>query len=231
MQAEAPEPVTPPPPPAPPIAPAFIPPPTPIPVNHFAFVDLSEQTTDSLDAPMLNTPENDLSDLGSGIRTIAGVQFKPGGVVIVGPGETESDETSGAVAVPREVDGIPVGLKARRLYFLQGTHFSAPPGTCIGSYVAHYENGANAPIPIRMGEDVLDWWDQVGPQTEEALSHVVWRGTNGAAARHSTSIRLFMKTWENPYPDLTIESLDMVTGDQDPGRRAASPFLVALTAE
>lgn len=58
----------------------------------------------------------------------------------------------GPVAVPREIDGIPIDRNARRRYFLQGTHFSADPGARIGAYVVHYRDGTRAEIPIRYNE-------------------------------------------------------------------------------
>jgi hypothetical protein len=224
--------------PLPPAAPAMSTPqlaptadPHPIPIGRYTAVDLSRQATESLDASMLNTPGNDLADLGAGSRTLGGVRFTPSGVVTVGPGETQSNLTGGPVPVPREVVGIPIGMKARRLYFLQGTHFDTRLGARIGAYVFHYENGATETAPIRFGADVLNWWDGVGPSSQEALSHVVWRGRNDAAAAHGTGIRLFMKRWDNPHPGFSIESMDMLTGDQPRGHRSPAPFLVALTAE
>jgi hypothetical protein len=192
-------------------------------------VDLSGQVTHSLDQPMLDTPGNDLSDLGPGFRTFAGVQFRPEGVVLVGPGQTGGQFTDGPVAVPREIDGIPIDRKARRLYFLQGTHFSADPGSRIGAYVVHYRDGTTAEIPIRYGDDVLDWWANPGAGSGPAQSQIVWTGHNEAASRSGVDIRLFMKTWINPHPERVIETLDMVTGDQPPGPNAPSPFLVGVT--
>lgn len=51
-------------------------------------VDLSRHLTGPLDEPMLNTPGNDLSDLGPGLKTLRGVSFNVRGVILVGPGET-----------------------------------------------------------------------------------------------------------------------------------------------
>jgi hypothetical protein len=220
----------------PPMQSALAPPPAPIlplpavdPAGSLLPVDLSGQVTHGLDQAMLDTPGNNLSDLGPGILTLAGVQFRTEGVVVVGPGQTESRLTNGPVDVPEEVEGIPIGRKARRLYFLHGTHFWTDPGTRIGAYVVHYQGGTRAEIPIRYGEDVLDWWAHPGAGSGPAESQVVWTGRNDAASRNGVGIRLFMKTWVNPHPERVIESLDMVTGNQPPGTNAPSPFLVAVT--
>jgi hypothetical protein len=233
MQGEPPQYVS------PPAAPVLLapsppsPPPLPAPVlaSHFGLIDLSDQATESLVASMLNTPGNDLSDVGAGIRTLGGVPFNVTGPVLIGAGATEGAETGGAVALPAKVEGIPIGRKAHCLYFLHGTHFSTRPGIRIGSYIIHYQGGSRAEIPLRFGEDVLDWWAGVGPQTQEALNHMVWHGHNDAASRHDTGIRLFMKRWENPEPDTPIETLDMVTGDQPAGPGSPAPFLLGLTAD
>jgi hypothetical protein len=211
--------------------PAPIAEPAPVPIGHFEPVDMSEQITHRLDQSMLEAAGNDIADVGAGLRTIDGVPFDLKGVVLVGSGMTEGDRTSGPVALPASVTGIPIGRKARVLYFLQGTHFSTRPGTRIGAYIAHYRDGSRAEIPLRFGEDVLDWWQGAGPQTEEASSHAVWHGSNEAAASHGTGIQLFMKSWQNPNPDTPIETLDMVTGDQSAGRGSPAPFLVGLTAQ
>jgi hypothetical protein len=215
---------------------ALAPPPAPVPPlptlapdGSLLPVDLSGQVTHGLDQAMLDTPNNDLSELGPGFLTLAGVQFRPEGVVLVGPGQTGGGLTNGPVAVPEEVEGIPIGRKARRLYFLHGTHFWADPGARIGAYIVHYQGGTRAEIPIRYGEDVLDWWAHPGAGSGPAESQVVWTGHNNAASRSGVGIRLFMKTWVNPHPERVIESLDMVTGNQPPGANAPAPFLVAVT--
>ena len=90
-----------------------------------------------------------------------------------------------------------IGRKARRLYFLQGTHFPADPGARIGAYVVHYQDGTTAEIPTRYGQDVLDWWARPDAGPGPALSQIVWTGHNEAASRSGVDIRLFMKTWNS----------------------------------
>jgi hypothetical protein len=57
---------------------------------------------------------------------------------------------------------------------------------------------------------------------------MVWVGSNDAA---DSAVRLFMKSWKNPRPEVPIRSVDLVTGTQTPGEGAAAPFLVGLTVE
>ena len=212
-----------------PIMPAALPPPV-LPVGSFSTIDLSEQANYGMNEPMLDTDGNDLTDLGTGTKLIAGVPFLLGGVVVVGPRQTEGGLTEGPVEVPEGVPGIPIGQKVHRLYFLHATHFVAKPGTLIGGYIVHYADGGEEETPIVYGEDVLDWWARADANRGAALSQIVWTGSNEAASRHGVGIRLFMKTWTNPEPDREIQSLEMVTGDQSPGQGAPAPFLVAVTA-
>ena len=147
---------------------------------------------------------------------------------MVGPGETSGGEGT-PVAVQPEVDGIPIHQRAQRLHFLQGTHWRAADGDIIGGYIVHYADGSHTGIPIRYGQDVVDWWTVDDGSSEAAQNHIAWVGSNDAAG--SRPIRLFIKSWDNPRPDVPIESLDMVTGTQAGGRSAPAPFLVGVTAE
>jgi hypothetical protein len=220
-----------PPPPVPPVllpaAVAPIGPCRPVDLRPFA----NQQLTDS----MLATRNNDLSQLLAGVadprnpqRTLGGIPFDLGGVVLVGPGETSSGNGV-RVPVQPEVDGIPINQKARRLHFLQGTHWHPQEGTLIGGYIVNYADGTRISIPMRYGQDVVDWWTVDDGSSVAAQTRLVWVGSNGAAG--DRPIRLFLKSWENPRPQVPIRSVDMVTGSQSSGAGAPAPFLAGLTVE
>jgi hypothetical protein len=208
------------------------------PASGFFQVDLSRHANRKLTEPLLS-PGNNLAELAEGlskdnpVKTLKDVPFRLDGTVMVGPGETVSLLAGGPVKLDRKVEGIPIGRKAERLYFLHGTNFSAEMGARIGTYILHYADGSTAEMPIRYGIDLADWWAYPDKEAPESL--IVWTGNNEAAKRYgaelgmSLSIRLFMKVWDNPHPDREIKSLDMVTGDQESGQAAPAPFLVALT--
>jgi hypothetical protein len=198
-------------------------------------LDLSKRVTQRLSQPMLNHEGNDLAELEAELakesrtKTLKDVPFRIDGAILVGPGETEGRFTGGPVKVVQSVKGIPVGRKAERLYFLHAAHFgSQMEGAKIGAYIVHYEDGKEAEIPIRDKVDLADWWD-AGDEVSEG--EVAWRGKNEATKQldPQASIRLFMAKWKNPRPEVSIKSLDMVTGEQKSGQSAAVPFLVALT--
>jgi hypothetical protein len=55
---------------------------------------------------------------------------------------------------------------------------------------------------------------------------VVWRGTNETSRAAGATLQLHLWTWENPAPEDTIETLDIVSANT-----GASLFIVAITAE
>jgi hypothetical protein len=219
----------------PPAAPPWLSPAAAAPIGPVRPVDLRPVANQQLTDSMLATAQNDLSQLDTGVsglrnpqRTLGGVPFDLGGVVLVGPGETSSGDGV-RVPISREVDGIPINQKARRLHFLQGTHWHPRDGALIGRYIVNYVDGTRVPIPIRYGQDVVDWWTVDDNSSVAAQTHLAWVGSNGAAG--DRPIRLFLESWENPRPQVSIGSVDMVTGSQSPGREAPAPFLVGLTVE
>jgi hypothetical protein len=199
-------------------------------------VDLSPHMTQRVSEPMLRSG-NDLGMLlaglqGNGVshRILDGVPFRIQGLVLVGPGETSTGQGT-AIPIPPQVEGITIDQKAKRLHFLHGTHWRASDGTEIGAYVVHYEDGSRLEIPIRYGEDVRDWWVTADRRSEVTRGRVVWNGSNEASRGMRSGIRLYMRSWENPYPEKVIRSIDMVTGEQAAGPEAPAPFLVGLTIE
>lgn len=119
--------------------------------------------------------------------------------------------------------GIPVHQKAQRLHFLQACCGAAEKGTRIGKYTVHYVSAdvKNVEIPIVYGEDVLDWHIP-SRAAELARATLVWKAKNDA----DFLIGLAKTSWDNPYPQLEIASLEY-----ESAMTAAAPFLVAITAE
>jgi hypothetical protein len=235
------------------------------PNSPYFLVGLSQQVNFTLFDPMLNRPGNDLADLLTGlpkgstsVKVLKKIPFRLDGVILVGAKVTGSTDR-GMVSLPQKVEGIPVGRKAEHLHFLHATHFGQSGSVKIGSYIVHYADQSRAEIPIRLGDDVIDWWGRVEEAAlsatnragaaathpnapigtwsgwdrglQPASKSIVWRGLNNAAAGFGYHICLFMKTWTNPYPEREIACVDMVSGDQPPGLLSPAPFLVGLTGE
>lgn len=80
----------------------------------------------------------------------------------------------------------------------------------------HYTDGATAELPIVFGEDTGDFANGGVPTRGE----VAWSGGDAG------TVRLFLRTYDNPRPEAEIATLDFISTRAD-----AAPFLVALTLE
>jgi len=114
----------------------------------------------------------------------------------------------------------------QRLHFLHAAFkaFKVPDGTQIGRYVVHYLDGQQREIPLVIGRDLADWYEQ--PNEGGKPLAVAWTGANEKSQKQNTRIRLFKTTWPNPQPDLVVQCLDFEALDKQ-----ALPFLVAITVD
>ena len=71
------------------------------------------------------------------------------------------------------------------------------------------------------------WFGSISDREFEA-SHakVVWQGKDRYAASLGATIRLYKRTYENPRPDATLNTIDFETT-----MSSCSPFLIAITVE
>jgi tetratricopeptide (TPR) repeat protein len=161
-----------------------------------------------------------LDSLPRGLQTLAGVEFDVRGLIQVGAASTSGEK------YPEHILDILVGQKCKRLHFLHSAinAFDSRDGVQTGSYVIHYVDGQERTIPIIIGRDLADWWDQ--PNEQDKPFVVAWSGTNDLARQLKRHVRLFMSTWQNPLPDVPIKSFDFVCLTVEP-----NPFLVAITTE
>ena len=169
------------------------------------------------------TAERNLGELPQGVQKLGGVSFDVRGVIQLA-GHSLIVVLRGSF--PVQVKGVRIGQPCHRLHFLQGTGWRAPEGTAIGRYVIHYADGRQQAVPLIYGENVRDWW--FNPKLEETTKNAVvaWTGSNPAVRDRGQALRLYKFTWENPWPDTAIESLDLVSENSN-----SSPFLIALTVE
>ncbi len=175
------------------------------------------------DANGLPAGVNHLGALPRGLQKLGDVDFDIRGVMQV----TGTQAEYAGAAFPDNVTGIKVGQKCKRLHFLHATGWRAEEGTKIGRYVLHFAGGETAALDIAYGVDARDWWASSATEPKEAKSaSIVWSGSNEASQAAGASIRLFKRTYDNPKPELAIETLDLVSSQSD-----SAPFLVALTLE
>jgi eukaryotic-like serine/threonine-protein kinase len=192
-------------------------------------LDLSEHYNGSLTAGWIpssafgTTVERNLGELPQGIQKLADVEFDVRGLIQLG-GHSLNDSLN--AEYPRAAENLPVKQKCRRLHFLYGTGWREPDGTKIGSYVIHYAGGEWREVSIIYGEDVRDWWFTRGLDEPTTRGAVVWTGWNAATRAQNQALRLYKLTWENPHPELRIESIDFISELSN-----SSPFLIGITAE
>lgn len=175
------------------------------------------------DANGLPSGANHLGALPHGLQKFGGVDFDVRGVIqLTG---TQAEAAGGAF--PESQKGIKIAQKCKRLHMLQATGWRTEDGTPIGKYVLHYTGGTTATLNIVYGLDARDWWDASSSEPKEAKSATIaWSGSNPATEGAGASLRLFKRTYDNPYPDRLLESLDFVSTQSE-----SAPFLVALTVE
>jgi len=165
--------------------------------------------------------QSDLSWLPKGIQTFAGVEFDVRGVIqLAGP-------QLYTTRFPKTVKGIKVNRKCRALHFLQATGWFAPFGTQIGHYRVVFADGEDREIPVVYGADVRDWTstpdkNDVPPPTLVTA----WTGKSPSSQSQGTTLSLFKTTWENPLPQIRVESIDYVSAMTN-----CAPFLISITAE
>lgn len=92
----------------------------------------------------------------------------------------------------------------------------------VARYVMHLRGGSRHEMIVRYRQDLMEYWrSSVAPETP-LLGRLAWSGSSPAGSR----IALYEGTWENPRPDLEVESLDLVSAVG-----ASSPIIFAVTLE
>lgn len=191
-------------------------------------VDLSAYYNAPLaDPPEGEFPANDFSELPVGIQTLAGTVFDVRGrLQVFGP-----PADGGWTLAEDRVEGIHVGRPVRRLHFLEAAHGDSrhvTTGEPIGHYRVRFADGRSVDLPLRYNLEITDWWALDHLPAELPGPMVAWRGAN-PWSRHQgegKGIRLFKRTWENPFPEVAVAAVDLVAGHP-----RTHPWLIALTAE
>jgi hypothetical protein len=170
-------------------------------------------------------------DLPAGRQQFAGVTYRvhhfetspvPTVVMLAGPGVPNNP--------PQEVRGIPVNRKADALFFLQAARIDRRRSQDeikqkkqfeLCRYVVHYADGQTAVAPI-YGEIDADDYRQQGPRAVPG-AQLAWVRPYEKADSYAVA---YSKQWNNPRPEVAIQSIDLVYGPE----RCGVPALIALTA-
>ena len=159
--------------------------------------------------------DRNLHDLPSGINNFQEVPFRVGGLI----------QLRGKILAqrcpwfPEAIRGIPIQAKCSSLHFLHGTAWSVADDVEIGAYIIHFSDSTQIRYPILYGKDVRDWsFNQADP---DQTNNTAW-----SSKREPTSLRLYSSSWQNPKPDVAVESIDYFSEDTE-----CAPFLIAITCE
>jgi Beta-galactosidase trimerisation domain/Beta-galactosidase len=120
--------------------------------------------------------------------------------------------------LPRESAGIPVGRKAKTLYFLHTGAWAAGTGPFF-DYEITYSDGSSATFTVHGREECADWVN-CKPISNGTLAWENVIKSNGIA------IGAYATRWVNPEPGKTIHSLKVVNS-----RGKMVPIVLAITGE
>ena len=101
--------------------------------------------------------------------------------------------------------------KGKRLHLLHGTMFADKDGVPVAKVVFHYTDGTEEGVRIGYGVHVRDWITprlEKTPDLYDPNSQVAWADTD---ERRGTASRLFQTPIENPKPEQTIASIEVVS--------------------
>jgi beta-galactosidase len=133
--------------------------------------------------------------------------------------------------LPGSIAAIPVHTKADALFFLHTARLDRRRNDRereenkryeLCKYLIHYADGQTAELPV-FAELDIDHFEQREPQSLSG-AQLAWTARFEGS---DTSAALYAKQWNNPRPQVEIESVDLLPGkDKDRG----VPALLALTA-
>jgi hypothetical protein len=165
--------------------------------------------------------EDGPAGLLQGMQNFNGVKFDVRGIIQLAGTELM---TWGTRPFPEVVRGIKIQRPCARLHLLHSTTGFVPPGTVIAHVLLNYSEGEVYRIPIVAGEDVGDWATLKPEKPRRA--QIAWTGTLRNTRTWTRSVSWYQSAWDNPFPDKTIASVDVVST-----LSAAGPYVVALTLE
>lgn len=186
-------------------------------------IDLSLHYQESLD---MNPAA---AGLPRGVATLAGALFECRGVV--GVGMHYFGHRPGLIVEPMDSKNhhIRIAQKCRRIHFLYfGTRLEREEdGTTLCKFVLRFAGGQSEDVRVILGRDILK--PTATPDSLDPSVTVAWE-PDGHDPGTAQACRAFAKVHDNPHPELTIDSLDFVLGE-DLVDESAACFLVGITSE
>ena len=181
--------------------------------------------------------DNDMREFPTGRQTFAGVDYaitqpdRPDGdaVIAISPNKAKG-------GLPSEILGVPLNMNAERLYFLHNSAWGVPKF----KYRVYYKEDRAKWIPgqpdpfvdveVKPEENIADWWGVDAFERGDAMlngASLAWSGYNARSRSIDRKIGVFQMAWDNPHPEKTIESIDIITTDPD---GQGQVFIFAITA-
>jgi WD40 repeat protein/serine/threonine protein kinase/tetratricopeptide (TPR) repeat protein len=180
-----------------------------------------------------------------GVNEFAGVRFDVRGLIRLRARSkefgTDSSKRLPDLEKPDAVKGIVIQATCRKLHFLH-TGESVYSGAELGAYVVHYADGTSQAIPIQTFTNtkgkvpnLADRYfssylaSQGKPVAPPPPLVVAWQGPRPPTQppqKVPSFIWLYLLTWDNPRPEVSIESIDFISHGADGG-----PCLFAISKE
>jgi serine/threonine protein kinase/WD40 repeat protein/tetratricopeptide (TPR) repeat protein len=191
------------------------------------------------------TSGHNYTAVSRGVNEFAGVRFDVRGLIRLRARSKEfgTDPSKRLPDLEKSdaVKGIVIQAPCRKLHFLH-TGESVYSGAELGAYIAHYADGTSQAIPIQaftntQGKvpNLADRYfssylaSQGKPVTPPPPLVVAWQGPRPPThppQKVPSFIWLYLLTWDNPRPEVRIESIDFISHGADGG-----PCLFAISKE
>jgi len=181
-------------------------------------LNLTPYYTESLNDDIHHKPGNTLSDLPKGLQNLGGIDFDIRGIIQLAGYRSEEITT---LVYPQKIIGIPANQKGKSVHFLHASAWNIDFEPMeIGNYQINYDDGEQEQIKLTYRKNIWDWWSS----EKDSLLMPVWKGKNERTTAIGQQIRLFMLSWENPYPEKNIISIDLISNGEGPG-----PMIAAIS--
>jgi hypothetical protein len=195
--------------------------------TNIRLIDLTDYYTAALDDDWLVSAGANLKRLPKGVQTFDNVMFDIRGIVQLGGlslyKESDYPVEMQKIKYPERVVGIKINQKTSKIYFLHASSWGEENNKEVGQYIIHYEDGNSITISLKYMDALRDWWIKPEDKMPENATQA-WIGLNDLTEKLGYQISLFKYTWENPYNNKLIKSIDYLSMMTN-----ASPFLIAIT--
>jgi hypothetical protein len=181
----------------------------------------------------------DFRQLPRGIVSMGGVEFDVRGVVVMAstrlPAMVSDSQRSRSYLSayggpdfesaldprrPKSIEDLPVQVAVRRIHILMTSEGGGRSGKPIATLRVLKTDGEHHEQSIRHGVEARDWLtDKHGAI---GSPEPIWVGDTHTASR----LRLYRFTWENPYPEIPVDTLTLESTGSD-----TTPIIFAITVE